>query len=89
MHWPVWGPEREAVGMAQGKRGKPTYNTLNARLMLQRWIPPEWREEEPPLPAPTETTPAGQCFRRVTAILAGKETKGNQAEILGQMWGHL
>jgi len=53
----------------QGRRGKPTYNTLNARKLLQRWIPPEWREEEPPPPEPSPTTPAGSCFRRVTEIL--------------------
>lgn len=59
--------------MEHGKQGRPTYNTLNARLLLQRWVPEALREELPPEPEkPEARTAAGRCFRQVSAILAGK-----------------
>lgn len=59
--------------MFQGKAGKPTYNTLNARALLQRWVPEALREVAPPEPERAEpTSEAGSCFRRVVAILEGK-----------------
>ncbi len=58
---------------------KATYNTLNARKLLDRHLPEHLREETPPPPAPT--TDAGHCFRRVAFILSGKERAERQLGI--------
>jgi len=62
-------------GKAIPVRTTTTYNTLNARLLLQRWVPEALREAAPPVPVrPDATTEAGKCFRTVCAIL-GRETE--------------
>ena len=53
----------EALRKAAARR-----NTSEAIAHLDKWVP----KVEPAPPEPTETTAAGQCFRRVSAILAGR-----------------
>lgn len=53
----------EALRKAAARR-----NTSEALAHLDRWAP----KVEPLPPEPAETTAAGQCFRRVTAILSGR-----------------
>ena len=60
----------------QAKRGKPTYNTLNARKLLNRHVPAHLREDEPaPAPEPEATTKGLNALKNVTRILAGKAPK--------------
>ncbi len=61
-----------------GKRGRPTYNTLIARQLLQRHVPAHLREESPVAPKaeePEATTKGLNALRNVTRILAGKAPK--------------
>lgn len=54
----------------QAQKAEALKNAAEARAHLSRWVPGE--EPQQPAPsAPTATTP-GQCFRRVSAILAGR-----------------
>lgn len=45
-------------------------NAKEARALADKWAPRHLRESEQP-----ETTLAGNCFRNVTRILAGKGAK--------------
>lgn len=57
----------------QAKRGRPTYNTLIARKLLNRHVPVHLREEEPAAPEEPEATSKGlNALRNVTRILEGK-----------------
>jgi hypothetical protein len=55
---------------ATAQRAEALLNTREARAMVQRHTPEHLRED-----APSSTTEAGACFRRVCQILAGKAGK--------------
>ena len=71
------------------KRGKPTYNTLNARLLLQKHVPAHLREENPAAPPEPETTSKGlNALRNVTRILEGNAPRPDPLPMPELKGGH-
>ncbi len=50
------------------QKAEASLNLAEAQKLLQKRVPAYLREQEPS----PETTEAGQCFRNVTRILAGR-----------------
>lgn len=53
---------------ATAQRAEAKKNASEALAFLERWAP----ASAPERPEPEQTTAAGTCFRRVSAILAGR-----------------